>query len=172
MTDKEKQYLIAEIERLKDCASPIVICDTLLSFIDSIQEEPVSEDLEEASEEYAYELFPSIGVANTEIELAFKAGAKWQKEQFEKNRLAHCDAQTEKEAEIERDFVMNIIEKEHRQPTFDDAIKYGMRFHKKQMMVKAIDGTARPDDNEIWCNLASFNLEDGDKVKVIVIKEG
>lgn len=42
MTDKEKQYLIAEIERLKDCASPIVICDTLLSFIDSMQEEPVS----------------------------------------------------------------------------------------------------------------------------------
>lgn len=47
--------------------------------VKALQEEPVNEELEEASEEYAYELFPSIGVANTEIELAFKAGAQWQK---------------------------------------------------------------------------------------------
>ena len=47
MTDKEK--IRAEIERLKEsgCASPIVICDTLLAFIDSLQEEPVSEELED-----------------------------------------------------------------------------------------------------------------------------
>ena len=39
MTDKEK--IRAEIERLKEsgCASPIVICDTLLVFIDSMREE-------------------------------------------------------------------------------------------------------------------------------------
>lgn len=48
MTDKEK--FRAEIERLKEsgCASPIVICDTLLAFIDSMQEEPVSDDFEKA----------------------------------------------------------------------------------------------------------------------------
>lgn len=34
------QLIREEIERLKDCASPIVVCDTLLQFIDSIQEEP------------------------------------------------------------------------------------------------------------------------------------
>ena len=51
--------------------------------LDSLQEEPVSEDLEEAAEKYAYELYPSIGVANTEAEQAFKAGAKWQKEKDE-----------------------------------------------------------------------------------------
>ena len=39
MTDKEK--IRAEIERLKEsgCASPIVICDTLLAFIASMREE-------------------------------------------------------------------------------------------------------------------------------------
>lgn len=39
MTDKEK--IRAEIERLKEsgCASPIVICDTLLAFIDTMREE-------------------------------------------------------------------------------------------------------------------------------------
>ena len=46
MTDKE--ILIAfrsEVERLKDsCASPIVICDTLLFFIDSMQEEHINYD--------------------------------------------------------------------------------------------------------------------------------
>lgn len=42
MTDKEK--IRAEIERLKEsgCASPIVICDTLLAFIDSMREESKS----------------------------------------------------------------------------------------------------------------------------------
>ena len=39
------------------------------------------------------------------------------------------------------------------------------------MMEGAIDGIARPDDRELWCNLDSFNLKDGNKVKVIVIKE-
>lgn len=124
----------------------------------------------------------------------FKAGAEWQKKQFENNRLTHCDVQTEKESEIEYDFVMGIIKNEHRLPTFDDAIKYGMRLKEKEiqstielaedhaifagmekmkeeMMEKAIEGIARPDDNEIWCDLDSFNLKDGDKCRVIVIKE-
>lgn len=41
MTDKV-QKIREEVERLKEsgCASPIVICDTLLVFIDSLQEEP------------------------------------------------------------------------------------------------------------------------------------
>lgn len=49
--------------------------------------------------------------------------------------------------------------------------KHGFDYCKEQMMAKAINGTARPDDSEVWCNLASSNLKDGDKVKVIVIKE-
>lgn len=112
----------------------------------------------------------------------FKASAQWQKEQFEKNRLAHCDTQTEEEAEIESDFVMGIIENEHRQPTFDDAIKYGMRLQKKQMMAKAVDGVVAfdyygDDDKTYGCIahdsfcLEDFGLKDMDKVKMILIKE-
>lgn len=48
-------------------------------------QEPVSEELEEAAEKYAYELFPSIGVPNTETELAFKAGAQWQLNRLQKD---------------------------------------------------------------------------------------
>ena len=32
-----------------------------------------------------------------------------------------------------------FIENEHRQPTFDDAIKYGMRLQKEQMMANSAD---------------------------------
>ena len=92
MTDKEK--IKAEIERLKEsgCASPIVICDTLLAFIDSMQEEPVSDDLEIAacqsfnsacedlnkedkdSATYVKEYFKELWMC------AFKDGAHWQKQ--------------------------------------------------------------------------------------------
>lgn len=59
--------------------------DNFCNFRKNLQEEPVSEDLEEAAEKYAYELCPSIGVANTEAEQSFKAGAKWQKEHLWKS---------------------------------------------------------------------------------------
>lgn len=44
----------------------------------------VSDDLEKAAEQYAYDIAPSIGATNTEIELSFKAGANWQREQIAK----------------------------------------------------------------------------------------
>ena len=54
----------------------------VMEIIDSLPEEPVSEDLEEAAEKYAYDEFPSIGIPNTVIELSFKAGAEWQLNQM------------------------------------------------------------------------------------------
>ena len=102
----------------------------------------------------------------------FKAGANWQKEQFEKNRLAACDKQTEEEAEVERDFVMGIIEEEHRQPTYSDAIEYGMKKMKQQMMKDAIDAVMHPDDGEIWVDKKDLEKYDEcQKVKVIIMKE-
>lgn len=53
-------------------------------------------------------------------------------EQFEKNRLANCDAVSKEECDRETDFAMEIIEKEHRHPTFNDAINYGMRLQKQK----------------------------------------
>ena len=124
--------------------------------------------------------------------------AEKQQEWFEKNRLAACDRQTEKEAEIESDFVMGIIEKEHRQPTFNDAIKYGMKLKEKemhstielaeehamlagmnkmeeQMMAKAVDahcfGMQMPGDALFSFRLPADKYLVGSEVKVIVIKE-
>ena len=48
---------------------------------------------------------------------------------------------------------------------------HGAKWKEEQMMEQAIEGVAIPDDCEVWCNLDSFNLKEGDKIKVIVIKE-
>lgn len=58
---------------------------------------------------------------------AFIAGANWQYEQFEKERLKHCDELTAEQAQIERDFFVQHLEKNNRTPTFIDAIEYGRR---------------------------------------------
>ena len=102
----------------------------------------------------------------------FKAGAMWQEQQFEKNRLAAYERQTEKEADIERDFVMSIIDNEHRQPTFDDAIKYGMTLQKEQMIKDAVESKVTITSKGIL--LEDLRIEDfdyEDKVKLMVIKE-
>lgn len=87
MTDKEK--IRAEIERLKDIqSSPIALCNDLISFIDSLPEEPVSEDLEEAAKKAATwnshidgnKFFPNDY-------WLFKKGAQWQKEQMMKDAV-------------------------------------------------------------------------------------
>ncbi len=85
MTDKEK--IKAEIERLKEsgCASPIVICDTLLAFIDSMQEEPVNEELEKVA--YEYSLYPVAPSKFVLAEQGFKDGANWQKQQLMKKAI-------------------------------------------------------------------------------------
>ena len=51
-----------------------------------------------------------------------------------------------------------------------EAIEFGMKLQREQMMEQAIDGVARPDDCEVWCNLDSLNLKDGDKVKIVIVK--
>ena len=56
---------------------------------------------------------------------AFIAGANWQKEQFEKERLKHCDELTAEQAQIESDFIVQHLEKNNRTPSFIDAIEYG-----------------------------------------------
>ena len=124
----------------------------LLCFIDSLQEEPVNENFEEALAQ-EWKGYNDRGAATVDAledntqELAFAKGfyrgSKWQEKQ---------DQETIELAE-------------------DHAILAGMEKMKKQIMAIAVDGIARPYDNEIWCILDSFNLKDGDEVKVIVIKK-
>lgn len=149
------EKILAEIEKLTknvefehEAGYNDALCDVKV-IINTLPEEPVSEDLEKAAEKYAYtnwededyhegaaEGLPFDAIGHTEK--AFKAGAQWKEQQFEKNRIAACDRQTKEEADREMDFVQGIIKNEHRQPTYSDAIEYGMRLKEQQMMEKAI----------------------------------
>jgi len=84
-------------------------------------------------EKAAVEAFKKLG-STSYLEI-FKAGANWQYEQFEKNRLAACDNMTKEEADREQEFVTDFIEKNLRAPTYSDAIEYG----RKQMIDKACE---------------------------------
>ena len=158
-----------------------------LSFLNTleakeVQEEPVSKDLEEASKKWlrpqldksyaAYGLLRQMELTHFDgyaMLDAIEFGAKWKEEQFKKNLLDVCKKQTEEEAEIERDFIEGIID-EHRLPTFDDAIKYGMRLQKEQMMKDAIDAELDDVCGFLTISIPYHNGIAGDKVKVVIIK--
>lgn len=134
-------------------------------------------DLEEAAEEHLNIMFGK-GKHQPLYKELFKAGAEWQKEQLEKNRLAHCDKLTKEEYDLETDFATEIIEKEHRQPTFTDAINYGMRVMKEYLMNEAVEGffTKSIDGDTVFAESTALDVDPksvkvGDKVKLIVIKE-
>jgi hypothetical protein len=107
--------------------------DALLKFAKG--EEPVSEELEEAVNAYIG-YAPEVDESSSTYgkRQAFKAGAQWQELQFEKNRLKHCDSITNEQAELEQGFIDQHLDKYQRMPTFLDAIEYGMRSQKEQLI--------------------------------------
>ena len=214
MTDKEK--FRKEVEKLKSnliygaCSSQIAMetrCkeeayNEVLSILDTMQEEPVSDDLEEAIAN-EWKGYIDRGAATVDAledntqELTFAKGfyrgAQWKKEQFEKNRLKHCDSITNEQAELEQGFIDQHLDEHQRMPTFLDAIEYGMKKMKEQMMAKAVDGwifrsikdgKLRISDNkECWNGIRipeksiekSYlfcTTDDAIKVKLVIVKEG
>lgn len=103
MTDKE--LIKQEIERIIEKETPISkgsdyyhgtkeSMEKLLQFIDSLLEEPASEDLEEATHKYSREWYakrigtnPKCNGCYSHIKDAFTAGAKWQKQQIMKDAV-------------------------------------------------------------------------------------
>ena len=156
----------------------------------------IDKSLEEAANNYLDGVYGKIPHSDYHIAI-FIAGAKWKEGQFEKNRLAACEKQTKEEYDREMEFAVSIIEKEHRQPTFSDAINYGIEWQKKQipmpedtvlfnkgvaegkrlMLEEAIEGEVYKYDkfsyvkeknsNSLTELLTKFN--DGDTVRIIVL---
>lgn len=93
-------------------------------------------ELEKAASQYARNCIsnPNYEVLGLQHQADFKAGAEWQYEQFEKERLKHCDELTAEQAQIESDFVVQHLEKYNRTPTFIDAIEYGRNIASEQAM--------------------------------------
>ena len=108
-----------------------------LDFLDSIQEEPVSEDLEKEIDRAHRIFYDEVGWDSDEGARAYVADwfahyfANWQKHHMEANRLAHCNSITNEQAEMEQKFLDEHLDKHDRMPTFLDAIEYGMEIGKK-----------------------------------------
>lgn len=139
----------------------ILELQNVITYIDSLQEEPVSEDLEEASKYYASNNTPWDDCVD-EMQESFKAGAKWQKKTGES---------------ITNDFGEYLYElsKQFPEVSFAKLSRIGVRvakWQKEQMMKDSIDGEVG------YWNLRGLSVnvelprsvEEGDKVKVIVIK--
>ena len=148
MTDKEKlEKVRAEIERVKKNQEGVFtsytdgkfdLCEYLLDFIDSMQKEPASEELEEAAEMFIDTLMP------TEVDTVTPFAAE---------------------------YVIGLLNK---------AIEFGANWQKQQLMAKAVDATVHIDAGgypyipqmELYDYDKDIPLaKEGEKVKVIVIKE-
>ena len=118
--------------------------DAIGMAVKALQEEPVSEDLNIEMDNYLASVFSKdMDGGEPRFTTWFKAllktarhFANWQKEQFEKNRLKHCDSITNEQAELEQKFLDQHLDKYNRMPTFLDAIEYGMRLQKEQIKTK------------------------------------
>ena len=137
-------------------------------------EEPISEDFKLFEKEYLEKEKDEI-LCVYDRHAGLVDGAKWQKEQFEKNRLKHCNSITNEQAELEQGFIDQHLDKYQRMPTFLDAIEYGMRLQKQQMMKDAIDAEITYGKSlaipSLGYKLDKEGLDYGDKVKVIIIKK-
>ena len=138
----------AETEKLANIKYQL--CKKILDYIDEVQKEPVSEDLEEAAHEYA-----DLRMSNYETAFyAFMSGAKWQKEQFEKTlRDRIINAYNRGRKQMKQQMMAKAIDGVI---TFDyygdDDKTYGCVAH------------------DSFC-LEDFALKDKDKVRMILIKE-
>ena len=168
-----EQKIKEEIERLKEhtakCGYPEQgefengnregrnwVCDKLLSFIDSLHEEPASEDLEEELDNFLKDpVFGKLINRNAGIALA-RHFAEWQKQQI-------------KEA----------LQTEYEKGRFDmrEEIMKGTVLETKVMMDCDGDGIETP--YEEWLTLENteipyipnnLRLKEGDKVQLIIVK--
>ena len=191
------EQIKAEIERLQAKTSiglneydmgyengKVEVCGLLLSFINSLPQEEVGEDLEETlpgTEQYAEQIAGRDYVPVDWVETLDEYG-KWKIVQAEP-----VSEDLEKELNNQMDSIYPLPEEDD----FDDpcysesnAIKsqrngfkkgfeVGANWQKEQMMVKAIDGEVG-----YWTIRGLFvnmempsELEEGDKVKLVIVKE-
>lgn len=206
MTDKEK--IKAEIERLKEsgCASPIVICDTLLAFIDSMQEEPASEVWHDASEKPIYKSYSkngnqiavygktSIGYGmsicslidnNTIYSPVAKKEYVWGDCPFTKwaytSDLLNLDNSCNFGKNLQEEPVSEDLEEAA--TTFADVhvyatrmvcFKAGANWQKQQMMKNAVNTEVCHifgDKDKAFFPMYGMDMKQGDKVKLIIIKQ-
>ena len=173
MTDKEKNR--TEIERLKEsgCASPIVICDTLPAFIDSMREESkpkfkVGQTITDPTDSTF-----TFHINKIEDGRYIEKEDEWVlvKEADANYELVEEPVSEDMEAEFLR-AVHNLRE----QPTLSAWFRHFYNLGKQQMMKDAVDGVTKIDNNgnillEANLNHLAKNCDLSQRVKLVIIKE-
>lgn len=135
-----------------DKMMPFIQPDQLAKIIDFVNKNykpSLPESLEEAAEEFYPDFSNSIAskAAVNSMRDAFKAGAEWQKVQDQKT--------------------IELAE--------DHAMLAGMNMMEQQMMEKAYDTVMQLDELDdlvpTFEDMQKFGFKEGDKVKVIILKE-
>jgi hypothetical protein len=157
--------------------------ESLLKFIDSLPEEPASEDLEEAADQYALrdsQAYKSVHCTYVDDKIAFKAGAEWQKEKHNKQfgflDLKDCkDAYNEwKSSQDNPSAALAWVracewQKHQMKETLQTEYEKGRFDMREEMMKDVVDGEYW--DGSIYLDNRPTEYKDGDKVKIIIVKE-
>ena len=155
----------------------------ILSFLDTLQEQPVCEELEEAAQHDAIctytmpedgdiEKVFKVQEARVFHEIGFKAGANWQKQQDSLHILETCKENGDSfTSEALEEAAKEYVDDTNPADSFYDAFKDGALWMREQMLKEAVEG--RVVDAGIF---ATYNTpveytHPGDKVKIIIVKE-
>ena len=189
--NKQVEKIKAEIKRIiGNIAGVHLTCEynngffkalhVILNFIDTLPEEPVSEDLEEAGRNYAdnEEYGDDVYLA---IKAAFKAGAKWQSKKEQdiietaEDHAFLAGANWQKEQEMQDRLKSDNT-------VFQKIYEKGKADMKEQMLKDAVDADAIFDyydnQNRLYVSILAtdvltekYGIKDKDKIKIIIVKE-
>lgn len=148
------------------------VLEELLFFINSLPEEPDSEELEEAAMNHIAPIenedgLKVINFSGQDIKDAFKAGAEWQKEQMLKYGnviLAEEDFDAEKEKSMEWGY--NLCKEQMLKKAVEGYVTFNVDAQKEELPCVTVIEDEKPLE---FYDSHGFKL--GDKVRIIIVKE-
>lgn len=148
------------IERRKGYISVTHFAEELLSFLDTLSEEP-DKSLEKAAVNFAH--FYDQGTCDGIAKDCFIAGARWQKQKVFEDGL---DAVKRENSTVIERTIAGVF------------VKYGMDKQREEMMKEAVDVTvmaSKCGDKYQQLLITDWNssdgLHNGDKVRIIIVRE-
>lgn len=157
----------------------VATCGKILLFINSIQEEPASEDLDRL----VISLEETIGTSPHSREVIkehLQRAAEWGRNHFENNSeivsedLEEAATKWNETASFQPFYMQldcngNPCEVKQDITTHKESFKAGAEWHKQQIIKDAVDGEYW--DGSIYLDNRPTEYKDGDKVKIIIVKE-
>ena len=167
----------AEVERRKNTAETLRernVCIDILDYLDTLQEQPVCEELEEAAKNYFDKNWGegSWDIRNQVIE-DFKAGAEWRNvKDGELMAIVYGEGikigMTKQKEQMEERWLKD------RDGCFWDGVEEGKKAMREQMMKEAVECKVchtKLTDAPVVELYAPAGYKVGDKVSIVIVKE-